>query len=75
MMVGYDMTTAGWVWMVGGWALLILAILGGAWLIARALQTSRPQRPTPLDILQERFARGEIDQDAYEAARRTLQKD
>lgn len=73
MMVGYDMTAAGWVWMVGGWALLILAILGGAWLISRALQTTSP-RPTPLEILQERFARGEIDRDAYEAARQALLK-
>ena len=72
MMYGYDMTAAGWLWMVGGWVVLILAIVGGAWLIARSLQNGRPQRATPLEILQERFARGEITQEEYEKARQVL---
>jgi uncharacterized membrane protein len=73
MMYGYDMTSTGWVWMVGAWAVLELAIVGGAWLIADAVQTNRPIARMPLDILGERFARGEISRDAYEAARRALQ--
>lgn len=71
MMYGYDMTAAGWLWMVGGWAVLVLAIVVGAWLIARAMQSSRPQA-TPLDILRERFARGDISQDEYEKAKQAL---
>lgn len=67
MMLGYDMTGAGWVWMVGGLVVLVLAIIGGWWLIART-QNSRPLRATPLDILQERFARGDISHDDYEKA-------
>ena len=72
MMYGYDMTAAGWLWMVGGWVVLVLAIVAGAWLIARSLRGTQPQRATPLEILQERFARGEIDKDAYESAKQTL---
>ncbi len=30
--------------------------------------------PTPLDILEERFARGEIDKDEFEERRRLLEK-
>jgi putative membrane protein len=32
----------------------------------------RPYARTPLDVLKERFARGEIDQQEYEERRRTL---
>jgi putative membrane protein len=72
MMYGYDMTAAGWLWMIGGWVVLVLAIVGGAWLIARALQNNRTERPTPLDILRERFARGEINQDDFEKSKQAL---
>ena len=73
MMFGYDMTAAGWFWMVGGGLLVVLAILGGAWLIAHSIQTDgHRHRATPLDILQERFARGELPQEEYEKAKQAL---
>ena len=74
-------------WWGGGWygmifgplfMLLILAVLiaavvllvrwaGGPW-----QQTAPPPNRTPLDILKERFARGEIDKDEFEERRRVL---
>jgi putative membrane protein len=72
MMFGYDMTAAGWFWMVGGGLVVVLAIVGGAWLIAHSIQTNGPRRATPLDILEERFARGELPQDEYEKAKQAL---
>ena len=72
MMYGYDMTGAGWIWMAGGWILLVLAIVGGAWLIARSMHMGRLAPATPLEILQGRFARGEINADEFEKARLTL---
>lgn len=69
---GYDMTALGWLLMLGGWIVLIGAIVLGALLIARALRDDRARRPTPLELLQERFARGEIDADAYEKAWQVL---
>jgi putative membrane protein len=57
------------------WVLLILAPA----LAIAALMRNRPggtgvapPRETPLEILQRRYARGEIDQKEYEERRRTL---
>ena len=74
-------------WWGGGWygmifgplfMLLILAVLiaavvllvrwaGGPW-----QQTAPPPNRTPLDILKERFARGEIDKNEFEERRRVI---
>ncbi|MCE3248197.1 MAG: hypothetical protein K0R41_2022 [Geminicoccaceae bacterium] len=50
-------------------AVVVLAVVALRWL-GRALQGSA--RPTPLDVLRERFARGEIDKDEFEVRRRAL---
>lgn len=67
-----------WSWLLFGgvhmlafWALVI----AGIWLLARAL--TRPdssKRPTPLDILKERYARGEIDKADYEQRKSDLER-
>ena len=72
MMYGYDMTATGWLVAVGGWVLLIAAILAGAWLIARAVAANRTVPRSAADILAERFARGEINREEYEAAKKAL---
>ena len=64
------------------WTLLAIVILIGAILLVRALWTRSPDRYTvppanqrgggAVDLLEERFARGEIDQDEFEQRRRTL---
>jgi putative membrane protein len=65
-------------WIRGIWSLLIVALLvAGAVLIARMFAT-RPShdgsRPTsgPLQILEERFARGEIDEEEFKRRRDLL---
>jgi putative membrane protein len=50
-------------------AVVVLAVVALRWL-GRAPQGSA--RPTPLDVLRERFARGEIDKDEFEVRRRAL---
>lgn len=68
-----------WGWGFGGglgmivfWAVIILLIV----LVVRGIGGSRGERPPPansaLQILQERFARGEIDRTEYEERRKTL---
>ena len=74
MMWGAD----GWGWisgalvMVGFWGLIVLVV----WAVIRG--TSRPEpkerRRDALDVLEERFARGEIDEQEFEARRRTLER-
>ena len=52
-------------------AVLIVRSLGGPWHGAVPPHYPPPHR-TPLDILKERFARGEIDKDEIEDRRRVL---
>ncbi|MFD0374973.1 SHOCT domain-containing protein [Streptomyces sp. NPDC127112] len=72
MMFWYDHDVSGWGWfamtasMILFWALIITAAV----LVFRALNrphehTSAPVAPTPEQILAQRLARGEIDEDEY----------
>ena len=51
-------------------AVLLVRGIGGPWQGATTPQM--PQAPAPLDILKERFARGEIDKNEFEERRRVL---
>lgn len=73
MMFWYDHDVSGWGWfgmsvgMVLFWALIITALV----LVFRAANqphehTHTPTAPTPEQILAERFARGEIDEEEYQ---------
>lgn len=60
----------GWAWI---FVLLILIIV--IWLIIRMVnQNSQSQagQKTPLDILKERYARGEIDKEEFEERKKDL---
>ena len=50
-------------------ALVIWLVRGGAFQQARR---GDPKRPSALDILDERFVRGEIDREEYESRRAAL---
>ena len=65
----------GWGWGMGfGW-IVPLAVIGLiVWAVVYATRTSQPDRSDrSLGILKERYARGEIDRDTYEAMRRDLE--
>ena len=59
--------------MVGMIVFWALVILGGAW-IARSVILSRKQdQQGPLDILDRRFAEGQIDEDEYQKRRTAIE--
>lgn len=59
-------------------AIIVLVVLAVRWLGGGGHGSSphaqTPSARTPLDILEERFARGEIDKDEFEERRRVLGK-
>jgi putative membrane protein len=58
------------VMMLGFWILLITAIvLGIRWLVAHGRE---PRRDSALDILRERYARGEINREEFESRKQDL---
>jgi putative membrane protein len=66
--------------MVGGVLLLIGVIVLVVWAVSTISRSSHPpasdpSRPTPNDILRERFARGEISEQEFEQARKILGPD
>ncbi len=51
---------------------ILLVVLMVRWLGGPSTGAPGERRKTPLEILQERFARGEIDKDEYEERKRRL---
>ncbi|MGC3874592.1 SHOCT domain-containing protein [Halomonas sp. GXIMD04776] len=70
----------GWAHMLLGGLMMVVfwgAVIALAVFLVRSLIRGRDdgvshQRPTALDLLQERYARGEIDQQDYEQRKRDL---
>jgi putative membrane protein len=71
---GSGMGPGAWLLMGGFWVLLLGLIV---WLVVRLLPSSDPPAPattrlSPQEILDGRFARGEIDEQTYAAHRAAL---
>lgn len=67
-----DMYGWSWWWMLVPtlfWAALVVL---AAWAVARVLGNGRRGPSDALDILERRYARGDIDRDEYERRRRDL---
>lgn len=62
----------GWIFMVVFWALIIFGIVALAkWLFSASSGGSSGKGP--LEVLKERYARGEITREQYEQMRRDIQ--
>jgi putative membrane protein len=61
----------GWIWIIG---LIVLVIV--IWVIVRTLSQksnrNQPDNKTPLDILKERYARGEISKQEFEEKKKGI---
>ena len=77
----WDFAGHGWGWIGVGmvhmllfWALIILAIVTLVrYLSGTSSESTRETNKVPLDILKERYARGEIEKPDFEEKRRELQ--
>jgi len=73
-MMGYGdfgfMGGFGWLWMVVIWAVVIALVVWGAGSVFAARGSTG--EPTPLQILQRRYAAGEITPAEFEQAKRAL---
>ena len=74
MMGGYGMGWGfGWFFMLLWWALIIAGIVVLVrWLAGTSRDSHNIAGKTALDILKERYARGEINRETYEQMRRDL---
>lgn len=71
MMNGYGM--GGWFGMGLWWILVVvLVVIVGMWAFKRAGDSPSAPRESARDILDKRYARGEIGRDEYEQKRRDL---
>ena len=65
----------GWLWMALWWVLIIAGIVALVrWLSVRRAEDEKPAANSALDLLKERYARGELDHDTYEKMRRDLER-
>jgi putative membrane protein len=76
-MMGYGVAGggAGWIWMIGGLAVMVGLVVLIVWAVSRANHAGSvqdPARPAPIDILRERLARGEITPEEFEQAKKAL---
>lgn len=62
----------GWAMMVTWILFLVALVVGVVWLVRNLTDRGGPSNSSALRILEERFARGEIDRDEFEERRRTL---
>ena len=72
---GFDGGAVGWIWMLGGLLMMVGFVVLIVWAVgavSRGNTDRDPARPTPHDILRERYARGEITQQEFEQAKKTL---
>ena len=76
MMFGYGYGgPGGWLWMLGGLVVMVGIVLLVVWAVGGAMRTRRDDgRPTPLEILRERYARGEITHEEFEQSRQILER-
>lgn len=64
----------GFIFMLLFWGLVIFGIAALIrWLMARPSPGKETRDKTPLEIAQERYARGEIDREEYERMKRDLE--
>ena len=71
--MGWDMSF-GWFFMVLFWTLIILGVIAIVKWLSDGAGARGPAEKTALDILEERYARGETDQEEYQMKKHDLEQ-
>jgi putative membrane protein len=66
------MSSWGWGGMAVFWLLVVALVVAAVWVFASRGGEGLSQRQSPLDVLETRFARGEITADEYRERREVL---
>jgi len=68
-------TGLGWTLMILSWAPVIAGMVAVArWVLQGRSEKSEPRDRAPLDVLKERYARGEIEREQFEQKRHDLER-
>jgi putative membrane protein len=70
---GWFGMASGWVFTIVVWALIIWAIVAFVHWATRQQGGTDPKKKTAIEILEERYARGEISKEEFEERKKVLQ--
>jgi putative membrane protein len=76
-MYGYGMNGMHWGWGMGfGWLLGIVVLVVIIWVVTKGINAGQNPAPTEkksaLDVLKERYARGEINKEEFEEKKKVI---
>lgn len=73
--MGWGGHMVGWLFMLLFWVLIIVITMAAVrWLTSTTVRDGKPSPQSAVDILRERYARGEIDREEFQQRKRDLEQ-